>query len=330
MLKIGIIGLGKMGQIRVDAILKSGQAVIDSIYDPDYDVTLPFNSVDSAEDIINNQAIDAVFICTPNYLNAPLTIKALKSGKHVFCEKPPTMNLDELEEVKSENQRTDSILMYGFNHRYHESIIKMKSLVDSGSFGKVIWMRGRYGKSVDKTFFDSWRAKRKYSGGGIVIDQGIHMLDLFLLFANDFDSIHASLTNKYWGLDIEDNAFVTLENTKNNISASLHSTMTQWRHLFSLEVFLEKGYMVLNGLKTSSNSYGEETLTIARNRTKPPSAEWEDETHERFPIDKSWQFEVDEFFAAIKDKRKASMGNINDAIKVMTIIKEIYSFRDKG
>ena len=80
------------------------------------------------------------------------------------------------------------------------------------------------------------------------------MLDLFLYFGGNFDSVHASVSNLYWNLEVEDNVFCTLENTKTGIAASLHSTMTQWRHLFSLEVFLEKGYFVLNGLKTSSNT----------------------------------------------------------------------------
>ena len=154
------------------------------------------------------------------------------------------------------------------------------------------------------------------------------MLDLFLLFGGKFTSVHAALSNHYWGLDIEDNAFITLENKELGISASLHSTMTQWRHLFSLEVFLEKGYMVLNGLKTSSGAYGDEVLTIAKNRSEPPAASWEEDIISTYPVDNSWKNELMEFFSSIKEQREPKMGSIDDALNVMSLIDDIYSFRD--
>ena len=163
-----------------------------------------------------------------------------------------------MKEIIRVEKKTNGKLMYGFNHRAHRSVVYMKKLIDSKKFGKILWMRGRYGKSVNNDFFKSWRSKKKYAGGGILIDQGIHMLDLFLYLSGSFDIIKSSIGNQYWKCDVEDNAFVILENSKTKVSASLHSTMTQWRHLFSLEIFLQNGYLVLNGLKTSSNSYGDE------------------------------------------------------------------------
>jgi len=209
----------------------------------------------------------------------------------------------------------------------------MKMIVDREDFGRVLWMRGRYGKSVDQSFYTNWRAKRRLAGGGILMDQGIHMLDLFLYLGGDFDTVQASVSNLYWKLDVEDNVFATLENTKTGMAASLHSTMTQWRHLFSLEVFLEKGYMVLNGLKTSSNTYGDEVLTIVKNRTTAPSATWKDEEDVTYHTDESWKAEINEFFAAIKAGRKVTIGHSGDALKLMRIIDDIYAFRkdvDRG
>jgi len=206
----------------------------------------------------------------------------------------------------------------------------MKKLIEEREFGKILWMRGRYGKSVDEKYYDNWRSKIEYAGGGILIDQGIHMLDLFLHLGGNFNSVHASVSNLYWKLNVEDNVFATLENTKTGLAASLHSTMTQWRHLFSLEVFLERGYLALNGLKTSSNSYGDETLSIAKNRTTAPAATWEDEEHIRYHIDNSWRSEVIDFFSAIKHNRTVKNGNSSDALKLMKIIDKIYSFRKKG
>tara|TARA_Y100000758_G_scaffold303138_1_gene273219 strand:- start:1773 stop:2765 length:993 start_codon:yes stop_codon:yes gene_type:complete len=328
MYKVGIIGYGKMGQIRHQVISAFEDVQVQSIYDPEK-VDTEIEKAQNSDQIIENPEIDAVFTCTPNYLNKPLTIQSLKAGKHVFCEKPPGFTAKDIEEIRAVEKESGKVLMYGFNHRHHASIKYMKKLVDDKEFGKILWMRGRYGKSVDETFYDNWRAKKELAGGGILIDQGIHMLDLFLHLGGNFDNVHASVSNLYWNLNVEDNVFATLENTKTGLAASLHSTMTQWRHLVSLEVFLEKGYLVLNGLKTSSNSYGEEILTIAKNRSTAPVATWKDEKNITYHTDESWESELTEFFSAIKSNREVKLGNSSDALKLMKIIDKIYSFKKK-
>lgn len=317
-----------MGQIRHQVISAFEDVQVQSIYDPEK-VDTEIEKAQNSDQIIENPEIDAVFTCTPNYLNKPLTIQSLKAGKHVFCEKPPGFTAKDIEEIRAVEKESGKVLMYGFNHRHHASIKYMKKLVDDKEFGKILWMRGRYGKSVDETFYDNWRAKKELAGGGILIDQGIHMLDLFLHLGGNFDNVHASVSNLYWNLNVEDNVFATLENTKTGLAASLHSTMTQWRHLVSLEVFLEKGYLVLNGLKTSSNSYGEEILTIAKNRSTAPVATWKDEKNITYHTDESWESELTEFFSAIKSNREVKLGNSSDALKLMKIIDKIYSFKKK-
>ncbi len=324
--KIGIIGYGKMGQIRHKTIMENGFGEVVAISDPVLDKTLinipPNVSIDY---IMDNKKINVVIICTPNYLNKPLTIRALKSGKHVFCEKPPAFNARDIEEIiEVENHNPYLKLMYGFNHRHHDSIIKMKKIIDKKEYGKILWMRGRYGKSVYQNYYKSWRADPKQSGGGILIDQGIHMLDLFLHFAHDFDSVKAEVSNLYWKMPIEDNVFAIFKNSKSGVVASLHSTMSQWRHLFSLEIFLEKGYMVLNGLITSSMTYGEEILSIAKNRTTAPAATWRDEEKETFTVNNSWKYEMEHFFNSIIHDSPITIGNSQDALKLMRIIDEIY------
>ena len=317
-----------MGQIRHQVISAFEDVQVQLIYDPEI-VDTEIEKAQNSDQIIENPEIDAVFTCTPNYLNKPLTIQSLKAGKHVFCEKPPAFTAKDIEEIRAVEKESGKVLMYGFNHRHHASIKYMKKLVDDKEFGKILWMRGRYGKSVDETFYDNWRAKKELAGGGILIDQGIHMLDLFLHLGGNFDNVHASVSNLYWNLSVEDNVFATLENTKTGLAASLHSTMTQWRHLVSLEVFLEKGYLVLNGLKTSSNAYGEEILTIAKNRSTAPAATWKDEKNITYHTDESWESELTEFFSAIKSKREVKLGNSSDALKLMKIVDKIYSFKKK-
>jgi len=327
--KVGIVGFGKMGRIRYQEIMKIIGVEVVCVYEPDISIDIPLNikKMDSAESVVDSKLIDTVFICTPNYLNMPLTIRSLKRGKHVFCEKPPAFTASDVKQIIDVEMISGKVLMYGFNHRHHGSVKKMKLIVKSGEFGDILWMRGRYGKSVDKKFYNNWRSNIQKSGGGILIDQGIHMLDLFLYLVGSFNKIHASVSNLYWKMDVEDNVFATLENTETGVVASLHSTMTQWRHLFSLEVFMKKGYMVLNGLKTSSMTYGDEILSIAKNRSTAPAATWEDEEHYSYNKNDSWESEVEEFFCAIRQNRKVSIGSSTDALAVMKIIDKIYSYK---
>jgi 1,5-anhydro-D-fructose reductase (1,5-anhydro-D-mannitol-forming) len=327
-LKIGIIGYGKMGQIRHKAINEIGNGELVAISENSINIELLSIPNVSHDAIFNNKDIDAVIICTPNFLNKDLTIKALKGGKHVFCEKPPAFTGQDVREIKKVEEESGKKLMYGFNHRHHDSVIRMKSIVDSGEFGKILWMRGRYGKSVTEDYFHNWRAKKDLAGGGILIDQGIHMLDLFLHLGGDFDRVKAEVSNLYWNLEVEDNAFVILKNTKTGMDASLHSTMTQWRHLFSLEVFMEGGYMVLNGIITSTMSYGEEVLSIARNRSTAPAATWKDEVKTQYIDDHSWRYELEHFFDAILNNTPITKGSSDDAQKLMDIIDEIYSQKE--
>ncbi|MBU0686388.1 MAG: Gfo/Idh/MocA family oxidoreductase [Candidatus Margulisbacteria bacterium] len=325
-LNFAIIGFGKMGEIRFNTLTEMAGCKVQSIYELDADKKLPKGIKRAAkiEDIFNDKEIDAIVMSTSNDFLSELVVRGLSSGKHIFCEKPPGRDLEELQAmIKAESQHPSLKLMFGFNHRHHESTLHAKKLIDSGEYGRILWMRGRYGKSVDQNFFANWRSRKKRAGGGILLDQGIHMLDLFLMFCDDFDEVKAYVSNLYWNLDIEDNVFAILRN-KNGQVASLHSTMTQWRHLFSLEIFLERGYITINGLKTSSNTYGDEAMTIAKNRTTPPAAIWTEEENISFPVDNSWKRELEIFVNSIRNNTEVPVGNTRDAYKLMRLVEKIY------
>lgn len=329
MVKVGIIGYGKMGRLRHEKTISSGRAIVSAVSDPfkkPEDLPEDIKFFECWQDMITSSEIDAVFICTANVHNKPITIAALQSGKHVFCEKPPCFTAPDMKEIMKVEAASNRKLMYGFNHRLHGAVIKMHDIVQSNEYGRILWMRGRYGKSVDSGYLDTWRADPALSGGGILIDQGIHMLDLFLYLGGPFNEINAMVSSLYWKLPgIEDNVFALLRNSENGRVASLHSTMTQWRHLFSLEVFMERGYMVLNGLKTSSDTYGQEELSIAKNRTKAPAASWKDEERISFKVDTSWDEETDIFFNAIQNGAKIESGNSTHALAVMEVVDRIYA-----
>lgn len=322
----GIIGFGKMGQIRARAIADSGIGRVVAVYDINPEITDAFPVLESPDAIIHHPDVEAVFIATPNFQIKPLVIQALNAGKHVFSEKPPGINAAEVREIrKAEAAAGDRKLMFGFNHRHHLSIRKMKDVIDSGDLGRVLWMRGRYGKEVDESFFSGWRAKKELSGGGIMLDQGIHMLDLFLYLGGDFDEVHAFVSNLFWHIEgVEDNVFAIFRSNQSGICASLHSTMTQWRYLFSLEIFLEKGALVLNGLKTSSGAYGDEDLAIKKNHDHPEEGRFESEERITYHTDTSWESEINAFFSAIRDDSPINLGNSTDALKLMEILDKIY------
>lgn len=326
LIKVGIIGFGKMGRLRYETIRQHQQGCVVAVADPTPALQLPkVRRYVSGDELLADPEVEAIFLCTPNYLNQPLTIRALQAGKHVFCEKPPAFTAAEVEDIiAAERAAPGKKLMYGFNHRHHGSMKKAKALVDSGVYGRILWMRGRYGKSVDESFYTTWRAKKALAGGGILMDQGIHLLDLFLMMGGNFDEVHAYVSNLYWKVDVEDNVFAIFRN-RNGLVASLHSTMTQWRHLFSLEIFLEHGYIVINGLLTPSGTYGEEAMSVATNRTTAPAATWNDEEHFQFEVNTSWRSEIQQFFEAIQQDRPITVGSSADAMRLMRLIDKIYA-----
>ena len=167
-----------------------------------------------------------------------------------------------------------------------------------------------------------WRSKREIAGGGILLDQGIHMVDLLRLFAGDFDKVHSFISNKYWKYDVEDNAYALMK-TPNNIVALLHSSATLWRHNFNLHITCELGSLELSGILSSTKSYGAESLTVAYksdNELGDPK-----EITTRYNTDPSWDEEISEFCEAILNKAPITSGSSEDALKTMELVYKIYS-----
>lgn len=327
MLKIGIAGFGKIGQIRALEISKNNQTILKAVYDIKQPNNLDDNIVfcNSFEELLA-QDIDAVFICTFNNVLADYTTKALNAGKHVFCEKPPARTSQELLSVIEVEKNSNLILKYGFNHRYHYSVMEAKKIIDSGSMGRLLWLRGVYGKAGSIDYDKNWRNYREYSGGGILIDQGIHMLDLMRYFSKqNFQHINSFVTTSYWNIEAEDNAFAIMQSEK-KVTAMLHSSATQWRHKFLLEMCFEEGYINLDGILSGTRSYAPERLIIGRR-------EFEDitfamgkpkETTTWFENDDSWKLEVDEFIDAILGKSSIQNGTSKDAFETLRLVERIY------
>ena len=326
--KFGIAGYGKMGKIREESILNSPDTKLISIYEVsecrhnDKDIV----QCNSFDELLATD-IDAVIVSAYVSVAADYVIRALNAGKHVFCEKPPSMTAKEMQKVIETEKKMGRVLKYGFNHRFHYSAMEAKKVINDGGMGKMLWMRGVYGKAGSIDFHDNWRNYKNYSGGGILLDQGIHMIDLFRYFSNDeFTCLSSHLTSSFWNVECEDNAFLTLK-SKNDIVATLHSSATQWKHKFLLEMAFENGYINLDGILSSTRSYAPETMIIGKR-------EFEDitfamgkpkESITYYEYDNSWSLELSEFIDAIHGKNAINNGTSSDALEIMKITDFVYN-----
>ena len=268
--------------------------------------------------------IDALFVCLTNDVAADVTIAGLERGLHIFCEKPPGRDMADISRViRCAQSRPNLKLKYGFNHRYHDSVRDALTIVRSGALGRIVNLRGIYGKStiIDFRSPTHWRTMRAKAGGGILLDQGIHMVDLMRLFAGDFIDVHSFVSNGFWHHDVEDNAYALMR-TQDGIVAMLHSSATLWRHRFELEMTLEKGAVVLSGILSGSKSYGDERLIVARVVADDAGDPKEEVT--RYTQDPSWADEIADFAEAVLNDRAIVDGSAADAFATMQLVYRIY------
>lgn len=328
-IKTAIIGYGYMGQIRHRVIAENPRFDLRAICEINPDVLKEegrtFTVARKTEDILSGDA-ELVFVCTPNNLTAGIVVELLKRGKHVFCEKPPGRCLQDIVDIREQEKKAPGCkLMFGFNHRYHPGIQRAKSLVTQGRLGEILWMRGLYGKSGGRHFRQSWRNNRDIAGGGILLDQGIHMLDLFCYFCDDFEEVKSFTSDRYWKFDLEDNAFVILKNSRGQ-NAMLHSSATFWKHQFHLEIGMEKGYLIVKGLLSKTGSYGRETLIVGKQQFEDEADAIGNPSEEitYFDRDVSWESEMNRMAEAIQNDTVVAESSSVDAYKVMRIIDEAY------
>ena len=328
-LRMGIVGLGKQGGIRARTVRDHDDTVLVSGADPhppaksfDDLVILPDYSA------VIDSGVDAVFVCTPNRYSPDVVCAALDAGKHVFCEKPPGRTVADIERIRAAEERNPGrVLKFGFNHRYHFGIMEAKKIIDSGAYGRILWVRGVYGKAAYAAYPTEWRSDPALAGGGILLDQGIHMLDLFRHFCGEFSEIKSMCTAAISDSPLEDNAFALLR-TDEGCIAMLHSSATQWKHRFTLEIYLEDGYVIVDGQPSTSRSFRDEWLIESRKGKgfavgNPP------EQATFCNTDPSWDLELAEFVECIRSGRPVRNGTSRDAYETMRLVFGIYA-ADEG
>jgi len=326
-LRVGIAGYGVVGRRRQDCVNKNPNTQLIAVCDKNFDGSgLIDNEVkyfSKYQDLLSVE-LDILIVCMTNEIASEVTIAGLNAGLHVFCEKPPGRNLDDIRNViECESKNPDLKLMYGFNHRYHESVQDALKIVNSGDLGSVINMRALYGKAKLITFNQpDWRTKRDIAGGGVLLDQGIHMVDLMRLFGGEFTEVHSFISNNHWGYDVEDNAYALMK-TNDGVIGMLNSSATQWRHRFNLDINLEFGSIILGGIISGTKSYGAETLTIVTADSENDMGDPREQIT-RYNHDPSWSEEIKVFVDAIINKSNLVGSTSRDALKTMELVYTIY------
>jgi predicted dehydrogenase len=322
---VGIIGCGLIGQKRAKALGQAGQLVACSDLDHNRAESLAKRSNAKIyrdwRELVCSPDVDVVIVATLHDSLAEITRTAAEAGKHVLVEKPAARNAAELEPVMEAAAKHGVKVRVGFNHRYHRSLLKARELVDSGVLGELMFVRARYGHGARIGYDKEWRADPFRSGGGEMIDQGPHLIDLSRWFLGEITEVQGFAHTYFWDMPVDDNGFMLLKTSKKQV-AFLHASCTEWKNLFSMEIYGRFGKLDLSGL---GGSYGLEKITWYRMLPEmgpPETTSWE------YPMgDDSWEVELAEFFEDIRLDRKPSAG-LPDAYAALEIVESIY--RESG
>ncbi len=319
--KLAIIGCGLIGRKRA-AALAGGQLILACDLDESrargLAAMVPGCGVTSdASEVFSSEA-EVVIISTLNHALAPLALAAVQAGKHVLVEKPAARTSAELEMVQAAAAKSGVRVRVGYNHRFHPALQKARELVDAGACGELMFIRGRYGHGGRTGYEREWRADVELSGGGELIDQGVHLIDLAGWFLGDFATVEGHAATFFWDMPVDDNAFLSLRTAKGQ-TAWLHASCTEWKNMFSFEIYGRTGKLHIEGL---GGSYGVERITFHKMLPQmgpPETTVWE------FPRgDRSWELEMAAFFEDIRLSRESVPG-LNEAIATLRIVEKIYA-----
>jgi predicted dehydrogenase len=276
------------------------------------------------QSVVENDNVDAVVIATPNKFAKPVAVAAAAHHKHVLCEKPLGRNVSEAVAINAAAAASGVVLKTGFNHRHHAGIRRGHALVLNGAIGKPFFVRCTYGHGGRRGYEQEWRGNAELAGGGELLDQGVHVVDLARWFLGEFTEVTGFVAQWFWPIQpLEDNAFALMRTATGQIAA-LHTSWTQWKNQFTFEVFGADGYVRMEGL---GGSYGIERLTIGRR--KPDSGPPDEDVQEFSGPDDSWHLEWNEFVDAIHDRREP-LGNGRDGVEALRLIEAVYRASSGG
>ena len=321
-MNIGIIGCGSVGQARARHL--AGARLVHCV-----DTDLPRAAQVAAlsdgcspgtdwREVVERADIDAVIIATPHDSQVEIARAAITAAKHVLVEKPAARHVDELRDLPALAARRDVRVRVGFNHRYHRAFQQARHLVDSGVLGPLLFLRARYGHGGRPGYEGEWRAQPQRSGGGELLDQGVHLIDLARWFLGEFVEVDGFAHTYFWDMPVDDNGFMLLKTATKQV-AFLHASCTEWKNTFSWELYGRDGKLQVDGL---GGSYGVERLSwykMLPGMGPPETLIWE------YPMaDNSWATEMTEFIEDIRSGRDPSAG-LSDALAALAIVDRIYT-----
>lgn len=320
-MRAAIIGCGLIGSNRASALPKDVELVgcFDESNATAENFAAKFGTIswNSIEDLLSTPRLDFVIVATRHDALNRISNMALNAGVNVFVEKPGAINFAQLLEVQTKAAEMNLKVHVGYNHKYHPGIKKAFEIFDEGEIGNLMFLRARYGHGGRIGYEKEWRADKSKSGGGELIDQGTHLIDLSLSFMGDITLDYASTPNYFWEMPVEDNAFLSLKNSSGSVSF-LHASCTEWKNMFSMEIYGKNGKIEISGL---GRSYGLETLTLYKMLPEmgpPLSQTW------TFPEpDNSWGEELNDFIQDLLTGSNLSE-NLESSLEVLRIIDEIY------
>jgi predicted dehydrogenase len=318
-IRVAIVGCGLIGQRRARTLT---DAKLVACADIDFSKarslagTVGGDAFDNWHDMLDRVPCNIVIVSTLHDSLAEITAAAVAAGCHVLVEKPAARFASELQPIIAAARARGVLVRIGFNHRYHASLIKARQLVDAGELGELMFLRARYGHGGRLGYDREWRANPRLSGGGELIDQAPHLIDLARWFLGDFSIVQGFAHTFFWDMPVDDNAFMLLRTADRKV-AMLHASWTEWKNIFSFELYGKVGKIDISGL---GGSYGTERITFHRMLPKmgpPETTEWEFSG-----VDESWAVEFSTFVDDIRLHRAPSPG-IEDAVAVLQIIEQI-------
>lgn len=321
-MRVGIVGCGLIGRRRAHVAAAHDQVLV--VCDLHRDRAQALAEAVGAQwstdwrTVVSRPDLDVIVVCTTNNELRPVVVSALATGKHVLCEKPLGRNAAEAAEMRDAAQEARRVLKVGFNHRHHPALADAWELAEEGAIGPLLCIRAAYGHGGRAGYEREWRGDVELAGGGELLDQGVHVIDLCRWFLGDFVEVSGIVATAFWSVEpLEDNAFALLRTQAGQI-ATIHTSWTQWKNLFRFEVFGRDGYLLVDGL---GGSYGPERLTLGRRRGEsgpPEETVWEFPAH-----DGSWDAEWMELTSALAEGRQP-LGCADDGYEVMRLVDAIY------
>jgi predicted dehydrogenase len=324
-MRVAIVGCGLIGNKRAKAL--SGSTLVAAVdsnrarAEQLARTTPGCIAADNWQAVVDRPDVDVVVVATTNDQLAPVTQAAVAAGKHVLVEKPAARNADELQPVADAARKAFAergvVVKVGFNHRFHPALLKARQIIDDGGVGPLMFLRARYGHGGRKGMETEWRGNPVVSGGGEMLDQGVHLIDLARWYLGDFPHVSGHVARFFWDWKVDDNGFAILRTDGGQV-AFLHATCTEWKNLFSMEIYGRDGKLAIDGL---GGSYGVEKLAYYKMLPQmgpPETTMWE------YPFpDTSWDLEWAHFMQCIAEK-KQPMGNLDDAVATLRVIGELY------